>query len=191
MFALKIIMKIMRQSLNKGIIYKIKFYAFLYFVISIKFWTIYCSENSCLEIDCANQIAYDVHASYPKSLKKQTYSKFHETILQMKRECGDLCEPTFIDIANDIPDGKTFKKLEKSINCNNLWNDSIFDQPNEFDEPLQILPKYLRDHFSRNGRVKISPHYLVDTTKEDDQFIKWGKLILYFYFKSYEIRITL
>ena len=172
-------MKMISLSLNFGLTYKIIFNEFLYIVFFINVWKIYFSENkSSLDIERVYQIDNDLDMKYPKSLKKQNYRKLHDTILQMKKECGDLCEPDFIDIEKDIPDDKTFKRLKKSINCDNLWNDSIFDQSNDFDVPLQILPKYLRNYFTQNGRVKISPHYLVDTSKGDDQFRKWGECML-------------
>ena len=103
------------------------------------------------------------------------YKDLNDTVIQMKEECGDLCVPHSIDIEKDIPVDKTFKRLNKSVNCNKLWGSSIFDQNTNVEFPLQKLPKYLTNYFSQNGQVRILPYYLIDTSNGEDEYMKLGK----------------
>ena len=66
--------------------------------------------------------------------------------------------------------------IEKEVNCNRLWNTSIFDEKNELKEAIQIIPKYLRDYFSHNNMVDIKLDYY-DELKDNiwnETFNKWG-----------------
>ena len=161
--------------IHYGIRCKILFYNFLYLCGILFCLEANCLEDSCSEVNCPNVNDPNTKA-YPETLpKNQHYKDLIKNILQIKHECGDLCEPDHIDIVKDIPDDKTFKRLEKATNCDKLWSNSIFDQISNFVFPPQKLPKYVKLHFSRNNSVEILPYYLYDTIDKDHENMKLGK----------------
>ena len=156
--------------------YNMLFHSFIFFGIISNFLEVRCIKEKCSGINCSDEVNSNIRSKYEEVPKyKRYYKDLNDTIIQMKEECGDLCEPHSIDIEKDIPVDKTFKRLNKSIDCNKLWGSSIFDQNSNAVFPLQKLPKYLTKHFSQNGQVKILPYYLIDTSNGDDEYMKSGK----------------
>ena len=144
-------------------------------------------NNKCTGIHCFNGIASDIvtlgikHETKRKCNKEKlpknryNYKNLDDTISKIKEDCGDLCELSFIDTKKDIPDDKTFKRLNKTINCAKLWGSSIFDQNSNLTSPLQKLPTYLTKYFSQGDQVGILPYYLIDTNNKEDQYKKFGE----------------
>jgi hypothetical protein len=110
-----------------------------------------------------------------KKLKIQKYEELRNIITQIRKKCGNLCGPDLSYINQDITKEISYRNLEKIPNCSAMWNISIFDQASAFKDPIQTIPKYLKNYFSYDGRVKISPHYLNDTFNENHVTHKWGK----------------
>ena len=159
--------------------YNMLFYSFIFFGITSNCLEVICMKEECSGIDSSDEVISDIKSTHAEVSRNQRYFKdLNDTIIQMKKECGDLCEPHSIDIEKDIPDDKTFKRLNKSIDCNKLWVSSIFDQNSNAVFPLQKLPKYLTTHFSQNGQVKILPYYLIDTNNGEDEYMKLGKFYI-------------
>ena len=108
------------------------------------------------------------------------YENLRRKITLIKKECGDLCDtshPTYVPISEDSE--FYYVPIEKQVDCKRLWNNSIFDESSEFDAAIQIIPKYLRAHFSHNEMVDINYDYY-DERKENiwnETFNKWGKLV--------------
>ena len=168
--------------------YGIAFYVFLYFASISDTWGVNLVNNKCTGIHCFNGIASDIKTRHETERKRNkekipknqhNYKDLNDTISKIKEDCEDLCELTFIDTKKDIPDAKTFKRLNKTINCAKLWGSSIFDQNNNLTSPLQKLPKYLTKHFSRNNNVKILPYYLNDTNNKEDKYKKLGECLIF------------
>ena len=152
------------------------FYSFIFFGIISNCFEVKCMAEECSGINCSDEVNSNIKTKHAEVTRNQRYYKdLNDTIIQMKEECGDLCEPHSIDIEKDIPVDKTFKRLNKSINCNKLWGSSIFDQNTNVVFLLQKLPKYLTNHFSQNGQVRILPYYLIDTSNGEDEYMKLGK----------------
>ena len=138
-------------------------------------------------------LAYDtntVDSDYIKSktVKTKQYKNLINEIRIIKENCGELCETVDIDRSAVLQSGKLFHRIDKTPNCNSLWNTSIFDIERNFNEPLQRLPKYLLRYFTHNGKVEILPHYLDGTNSENHTTNAWGKFIIegnHFYHMSY------
>ena len=79
-----------------------------------------------------------------------------------------------------------YAPIKKQVDCNRLWNSSIFDEKSEFDWPVQIIPKYLQEHFSHNGMVDIKLDYYNKLRDNiwNHTFNEWGKNICYTMLKS-------
>ena len=133
--------------------------------------------NSCSETDKSGKNNQNTNIKSRLTPIGTQYKLLLETVIQIKEACGNLCDHQFIDIDNDIPNDRTFKRLEKLPQCKKLWSTSIFDQPSNFSFPPRKLPKYLLNYFSRNNLVKILPYYRDDTNVEDDKLAirAWGK----------------
>ena len=108
------------------------------------------------------------------------YEKLQRKIMLIKKECGDLCDtsyPRYVPVSEDSK--FYYVPIEKEVGCERLWNNSIFDESSEFDAAIQIIPKYLRDHYSHNEMVDINYDYY-DELKENiwnETFNKWGKYV--------------
>ena len=125
-----------------------------------------------------NEISpHNVHEEefHGKTLKIKKYEELRKIITKIKKQCGSLCEPDLSYINYDISKEISYKNLEKIPNCNAMWNTSIFDHKSSFKDPIQTIPTYLKNYFSYDGRVKISPHYLNDTFNKNHEINKWGK----------------
>ena len=105
------------------------------------------------------------------------YKNLKTKIKLIKDECGDLCDMSPSKYNSVSKDSKFYYvPIEKEVNCNRLWNTSIFDEKNELKEAIQIIPKYLRDYFSHNNMVDIKLDYY-DELKDNiwnETFNKWG-----------------
>ena len=106
------------------------------------------------------------------------YKNLRRKVRLIKKNCGELCDtshPSYVPISEDSK--FYYVPIEKEVDCKRLWNNSIFDESSEFDAAIQIIPKYLRDHFSHNGMVDINYDYY-DELKQNiwnETFNKWGK----------------
>ena len=108
------------------------------------------------------------------------YKNLQVKIKLIKDECGNLCDMSKATCTTVSKDDKSFYvAIQKQVDCNRLWNNSIFDEKSEFDEAVQIIPKYLQETFSHNGMVDIKLDYY-DELKDNlwnQTFNKWGKNI--------------
>ena len=86
------------------------------------------------------------------------YQKLKDNIVEMRKRCGSLCEDKRVpDPMNDtiLHDKGYHPVFDKSpVVCESLWNTSIFEQPSPFQDPVQIVPKYLQDYYSYYGGIK-------------------------------------
>ena len=110
---------------------------------------------------------------YLKKLRSQNYKHMSNNVNLIKRRCGKLCETDLLP-EKSVQNGVLHEQMETTPNCQALWNNSIFDEPSRFNEPVQKLPKYLIDHFSRNGHVKVTSHYYDDQETENHTSNAWG-----------------
>ena len=105
------------------------------------------------------------------------YQKLKDNIVEMRKRCGSLCEdkrvpdPMNGTILHDKGYHPVFEKLP--VVCESLWNTSIFEQPSPFQDPLQIVPKYLQDYYSYHGGIKVTPHYYADLDTENHVTNAW------------------
>ena len=56
------------------------------------------------------------------------YDNLRRKITLIKKECGDLCDtshPTYVPISEDSK--FYYVPIEKQVDCERLWNNSIFD----------------------------------------------------------------
>ena len=107
------------------------------------------------------------------------YANLFNNIIQIRNQCGSLCNFDYGDDFEEVPFGKTFRPINKTVKCDDLWNNSFFDQPSTIKFPIQKLPAYLLPYFNHNGRVKILSHYIDDTNTEDHETNRWGKFEFY------------
>ena len=115
--------------------------------------------------------------------KHHLYKDIENKINAIKQKCGTLCEINTSSYEPLLEDSKTiYRAIKKEVNCKDLWNSSIFDETSNFEQAIQKLPVYLRQHFSYNNMVDIKPHYYDE--KEDNiwnnTFNRWGKASAYF-----------
>ena len=114
-----------------------------------------------------------------KNLNQHKYTKMMKNILLIKERCGSLCNENGMhqNLSIKVFDSATtFQK--RPFSCGAIWDNSVFDKSSDLEDPLQILPKYLTDHFSYNGRVKMTSHYYDDRDTENHKSNSWGKYIL-------------
>ena len=113
--------------------------------------------------------------------KKQllNYKELKTNIELIKEQCGELCnvDPSaYQPISEDsrfyyIP-------IQKDINCNRLWNNSIFDENGKFTRPPQRIPKWLLDEFKHHSNLIDIKHHYYDELNHNiwnQTFNKWGK----------------
>ena len=112
------------------------------------------------------------------TIKQKTtiYKEIKNNILEIKSRCGTLCNIEYDDQFEETLSNKTFKAVKKTLDCQNLWASSIFDQPSTMNYPIQKLPTYLIQYFTYNDRVKILYDYRDDTNTENHVTNSWGNL---------------
>ena len=102
---------------------------------------------------------------------------------------GSLCniDPSSYQPISD--DSKFYYvPIQKNVNCQRLWSNSIFDEKTKFTNAPQKIPKYLRRYFTHNSSlVDIKPFYFDETTDNiwNETFNNWGKYIIFWQFKLY------
>ena len=96
-----------------------------------------------------------------------------EQVTKLKYHCGELCDighsseynnTKFADeLRRKHPNGSlVFHFQKKHVNCNALWNTSMFEEPTRFKHPPIDIPKPLKTHFSYNNQIPIESYYLND-----------------------------
>jgi len=101
-----------------------------------------------------------------------------ERLIKIKKSCGDVCKTDAkLVIKKPLDDEKlgkagNYKNLviqKKSIECRNLFEDSIHDKPApEFQkEPFEYLPKSLWNDFTYQNRVLVTRYFLTDSFPSD------------------------
>ena len=113
--------------------------------------------------------------------RSKLYKDIKNKIELIKNECGALCN---IDPSTYQPISDESKfyyvPIKKEVNCQKLWNNSIFDEKGKFASPPQKIPKYLRGYFTHNSSiVDIKPLYYDEITENiwNETFNNWGKSI--------------
>ena len=133
---------------------------------------------SVLEINCS----FRKQRSSEAQERLQRYRNLRRKIDLIKEECGDFCDMSPSRYVSTLDDNTFYYvPMKKPIDCNRLWNNSIFDEKSEFDKAIQILPKYLQAQFSHENMVDIMPDYYDELSdniwKINETFNKWGKKI--------------
>ena len=113
--------------------------------------------------------------------KLDLYKDLKNNIELIKKECGSLCNidpSTYQSISDDSK--FYYVPIKKEVNCQKLWNSSIFDEKGKFMQAPQKIPKYLRGYFTHNSSlVDIKPFYYDEITDNiwNETFNNWGKYI--------------
>ena len=107
------------------------------------------------------------------------YKQLKKNIQIIKEECGGLCNvdpSTYQPISEDSK--FYYVPIQKDIDCNRLWNNSIFDESGKFQKPPQRIPKWLLDDFKHHSNlIDIKYHYYDELNHNiwNQTFNKWGK----------------
>ena len=133
---------------------------------------------SVFEINCTFRKQHSSEAQE----RLQRYRNLRRKIDLIKEECGDFCDMSPSRYVSTLDDNTSYYvPMKKPIDCNRLWNNSIFDEKSEFDKAIQIIPKYLQAQFSHDNMVDIMPDYYDELSdniwKINETFNKWGKKI--------------
>ena len=108
------------------------------------------------------------------------YKDIKNKIESIKEQCGALCHvdpSTYRPISNDSK--FYYVPIEKQIDCNRLWNSSIFDDDGKFKRPPQRIPEYLLPYYKHHSDlIDIKYHYFDEINDNiwNQTFNKWGKL---------------
>ena len=112
-----------------------------------------------------------------KTKQKTTiYKELKNNIVEIKIRCGSLCNIEYDDQFKESLSNRTFKAVQKTVDCYNLWHSSILDKASKTKYPIQKIPSYLVQYFTYNGRVKILYDYRDDTNTENHVTNRWGNL---------------
>ena len=134
--------------------------------------------------DTSRNLAMEYFANHPESKTCQQksiqikYKDLLTNIIQIRNQCGSLCNFNYGDDF-EVPLGKTFRAINKTVKCDCLWNNSFFDQPSTIKFPIQKIPAYFLPYFNHNGRVKILSDYRDDINTENHKTNRWGKFKFY------------
>lgn len=109
---------------------------------------------------------------------KNKYQQLLSNIIEIKKWCGTLCND--ISVSNNEVEISSnvsiylpvFEKVP--VVCDSLWNTSVFEKPNPFHDPIQIIPKYLIDYYSHYGRIRVTPHYYAELDTENHVTNSWA-----------------
>ena len=107
------------------------------------------------------------------------YKQLKKNIQIIKEECGGLCNvdpSTYQPISEDSK--FYYVPIQKDIDCNRLWNNSIFDESGKFKRPPQRIPKWLLDEFKHHSHLIDIKHHYYDELNHNiwnQTFNKWGK----------------
>ena len=126
---------------------------------------------------CKIKDNFNRNEDYLNVSQNENYKRMRKNIILIKEKCGTLCETNLAHVRN-VSKGPFYDQIKKIPNCKALWNDSIYDQSSRFKDPIQKLPKYLKQYFSHNGNVNISPFYFDDRETENHTSNAWGKYTL-------------
>ena len=123
------------------------------------------------------------HEDHKNVIKGQSkiYEDLKTKVESIKEQCGSLCNidpSTYQPISEDSK--FYYVPIEKAIDCNGLWNSSIFDESGKFKRPPQKLPKYLLQYFKHHSdMVDIKLHYYdeINSNIWNQTFNTWGKML--------------
>ena len=120
---------------------------------------------------CENDPSIDQCISSTKEHRE--YKNLKNQIMDIQNQCGELCGSSQ---SRSVTKGQYYDRLEVDMNCNNLWNTSIFDVPSKFDRAVQKLPSYIKLHFSYSNKVPIHSYYFDNLVKEQryEDNANWG-----------------
>ena len=132
---------------------------------------------------CTVNANFDVENKKYNNVRKNSdlYKDLKNNIKLIKKECGSLCNidpSTYKPISDDSK--FYYVPIQKKVNCQSLWNNSIFDEKTKFTNAPQKIPKYLRRYFTHNSSlVDIKQFYFDETTDNiwNETFNNWGKYI--------------
>ena len=141
--------------------------------MSIIMYLLCCNANA--KLDSNNKGKNDVRQN------NKLYKDIKNKIELIKKECGSLCD---IDPSTykPIPDNSKFYyvPIKKEVDCQSLWNNSIFDEKGLFKEAPQTIPKYLRGYFTHNSSLVDIKRFYFDEINDNiwnDTFNNWGRYI--------------
>ena len=108
------------------------------------------------------------------------YKDIKNKVELIKEQCGALCN---VDPSTYQPISKDsefyYVPIEKEIDCNRLWNSSIFDDDGKFKRPPQRIPEYLLPYYKHHSDlIDIKYHYFDEINDNiwNQTFNEWGKL---------------
>lgn len=115
-----------------------------------------------------------------KNVKQQllNYEQLKKNIQIIKEECGSLCNVDHSTYQPISEDSKFYYvPIQKDIDCNRLWNTSIFDESGNFKRPPQRIPKWLLDEFKHHSNLIDIKHHYYDELNHNiwnQTFNKWA-----------------
>ena len=123
-------------------------------------------------LDSSNQL----QISKDKNNYKLVLSK---SVFKWPNSCDQIglpVESTYQPISEDSK--FYYVPIQKAIDCNGLWNNSIFDESGKFKRPPQKIPKWLLDEFKHHSNLIDIKHHYYDELNHNiwnQTFNKWGK----------------
>lgn len=101
-----------------------------------------------------------LHAQAPacgKTLPASTDPAYYQKLLALDRcGCGQVCNT---DPAMPSEDGKYFKFIQKSIDCQALFSNVVAFQPSTLQTPPHQMPAAMRPFYTLEGAADVQPWY--------------------------------
>ena len=90
--------------------------------------------------------------------------------------CGQVCqtdlkyERKFLSTTSR---GRYYKALEKKFDCEDLWDNPIYDEPSRFCVPPDRIPKKWLHDFTYGGRVDLKTYFFRESQDYYPEFQVW------------------
>ena len=96
---------------------------------------------------------------------RQAYENLKLNLKSIQQDCGEICNTNITGVP-----GKFFEGIKKETNCEALYSNPYIDEPSEFKIPPEFIPKWLKSHFTYNGKVPVNYNYMDNTKRLDEDF---------------------
>ena len=107
-------------------------------------------KHVCEDIKSENKYSHTIEQCSSSTSDDNLYNNLNNRIMNIKKHCGELCETDLTISKHHITKGQYYDHLEVEVNCNGLWNTSIFDESSNFQHAPQKLPSYIKKDFRTN-----------------------------------------
>ena len=146
----------------------LEFICFVYLIVNDEFHIVRCFEGAMKLNNDAQCVTKDMEITKSKNIlgsctrnssSHAAYQNLKRNVISLKQQCGDLCEMKNFTVVKRISSENFYDHIEKNINCEGIWNDTMFEELAKFEYPPQRLPKYLQPFFTYDGLVDIEANY--------------------------------